>query len=43
MRIEVVGDGHVFQGTPQQILMQIGHSRVHQQRVYLLFSFFHRD
>ena len=23
MRIEVVGDGHVFQGTPQQILMQM--------------------
>jgi hypothetical protein len=23
MRIEVVGDGHVFQGTPKQILMQM--------------------
>jgi predicted RNA-binding protein with PIN domain len=23
MRIEVVGDGHVFQGTPRQILMQM--------------------
>ena len=23
MRIEVVGDGHVFEGTPKQILMQM--------------------
>jgi len=23
MRIEVVGDGHVFEGTPRQILMQM--------------------
>jgi hypothetical protein len=23
MRIEVVGDGHVFQGTPKQILTQM--------------------